>query len=304
MSVEQSDADSPSILERMESALSPERPEAAVKEEPEDAQPVETTEDDEPEQEEAPPEEFAEVTADDGTPVKIPAKLKDSFLRWDDYTKKTQTVQSLAEKAQDQLHFAEAQQQLLAAVAQDIGQFHAKNAHLQRYESLDWSALWSADPGQAMKLRDERDQLRAQVAQIGQAIQAKAAHANKSASEHIEWQWQKAEEGVMQILGKVTPEENAAMARTAKALGFTDKELKGRYADAKILHAIYKAAKWDQLQAGKSAAVSGMKTVPPVLKPGAVQTGAAAERKTQDARMRLKKSGRVEDAAALFMRMK
>ena len=96
MSVEQSDADSPSILERMESALSPERPEAAVKEEPEDAQPVETTEDDEPEQEEAPPEEFAEVTADDGTPVKIPAKLKDSFLRWDDYTKKTQTVQTLA----------------------------------------------------------------------------------------------------------------------------------------------------------------------------------------------------------------
>lgn len=301
MSVEQSEPDSPSILERLGSALEPAQPEAAESETSEAIEPVDTADDSD--QDEVPAEEFAEVTADDGSPVKVPAKMKDQFLRWDDYTKKLQSTQALAEKAQDQIQFAEAQQQVLAAVAQDIGQYHAVEAQLKRYQNLDWSALYAADPGQAMKLRDERDQLQGQLGQMGQAIQQKAAHAQAIAARHAQSQWDMAEKGVLQAIGTVTPEENRAMLNTARALGFTERELKGRFADAKVLHAIYKAAKWDQLQAGKSSAINGIKA-PPVVKPGAVQPGAVAERKTRDARERLRKSGRVEDAAALFMRMK
>ena len=68
------------------------------------------------------------------------------------------------------------------------------------------------------------------------------------------------------------------------------------------MHALYKAAKWDALQAGKKAAVEKVSKAPPVVKPGANQgQRATSEQKYKQARQSLKKTGSVQDAVRAFM---
>jgi hypothetical protein len=137
-----------------------------------------------------------------------------------------------------------------------------------------------------------------------QAISQKAQQGQQILAQHAEKQWQFAVEGVRQRIGKVSPEEDAAMLAQVQALGFDSKEIKTKLADSRILQAIYKAAKWDALQAGKTAALKTAAKAPPVIKPGS-NTQNTATVKDKIVRDRLRKSGDYKDAARLLMaRMK
>jgi hypothetical protein len=243
-------------------------------------------------------------TADDGEVIKVPSKAKDALLRRDDYTRKTQEVAGLAQAAQDRLQYAEAREQIMSAVLEDVGKLNVLQADLKRYQDADWSAIYSADPGQAFKLQQQMRDLERQINEQQGVIRSKADNLQKASSDHANKQWQLAEEGVRRRIGNITQEDNLAMARAVRELGFDEKEFKTRFADPRIIHAVYKAAKWDALQSGKPAAVQKAGAAPPVIKPGAAQPGAAAERGLKDARQQLRKTGSIKDAAALLMRMK
>jgi hypothetical protein len=92
------------------------------------------------------------------------------------------------------------------------------------------------------------------------------------------------------------------MLKLVQSLGFSERELKTRFADSRFLQMAHKAAKWDVLQAQKPKAQEAAKSAPPVLKPGASKgANVVAEQKYRDQRAQLKKSGSVNDAAALFL---
>lgn len=308
MSTEQSDTDSGDSIESRLNAVfaadETDTPEVAAEDTPAPVE-TETTETDEqvePESE----EDTIEWQADDGTPVKVPAVLKEALLRQQDYTKKTQIVAELHKQAEDKLQYAQAREQLTTAVMDEVTELRGLQAQLKTYEGADWAAIYDANPGQALRAQQQMRQIEQQIQAKKGEIQAKAQHLQAAEAKHTEFQWSKAEAGALQMIGKITPQENLAMLQTLKGLAISDTEFKQRFADPRIIAAVYKAAKWDALQASKPAAVQSASKAPPVVKPGASKgPGVAAEQRYRDTRQSLRKSGSVDDAAKLMLlRMK
>lgn len=306
MTTEQSQDSDASIQERLMASFSPEAAvgeQAPVAEEvpAELADNVETPED----EVEAPVEEatddLVEVEAEDGTAHKVPAALKDAFLRQADYTRKTQHAATLVQTAEDRIQYAEAREQFTSTVMGEVAELRAMQQRLKEFDGIDTATLYNSDPGTAMRIRDQREDLRREIAQREQGLGSKAQQLQAMQQAHFEKQWSLAVEGVKKAIGHYTPGEDAAMLKQVETLGLTIKEVKGRYADPRILHAIYKAAKYDAIQARKGSAVETAAKAPPVVKPGASKgPGVAAEQKYRDARAALKNDGSVNSAARLF----
>ena len=245
-------------------------------------------------------EETIDFEADDGSVIKLPAAAKEAVLRQSDYTKKTQALANLQAQATDRLQYAEAREQLAAAVIQDVADLRALQGELQKFQSADWASLYDANPGQALRFQQQMRDLEKQVNEKQGTIQQKAAHISKATAEHARFQWEKAEQGARELIGNITPQENIAMAQTIRGLGISEQEFKTRFADPRIIAAVHKAAKWDALQAGKPKAMETAKGAPPVVKPGASTGNQSAATKDKALRARLAKSGDLKDAAALL----
>ena len=272
-----------------------------------EAAPVETVQEntDEPTTEvaqEEVQEDIFEFEADDGTTLKLPAAVEKAVLRQKDYTQKTMQLAELQKQAQDRLQYAEAREQLSAAVMDDVTQLRSIESQLRQYQEADWPALYEANPGQALRFQQVMRDLEKQAAQKQQEINAKVQHVQQATAKHNQFQWEAAEKGARQMIGEISAADNAAMLRTVESLGITPQEFKARFADPRIIAAVHKAAKWDSLQASKPNAVKTANLAPPVVKPGASKgPSQAADKRYQDTRQSLKKSGSVEDAAKLFL---
>lgn len=130
---------------------------------------------DEPLETEIPVDDDEEVDYD-GEKYKVPKKLKDAFLRQQDYTQKTQQVAEQRkvleqQTAQNQQH-AHMTQQYIAEYAEAL----SLDKELAQYKQVNWTQLIDADPVQAMKLdrqmreiQSRRDQVVASVSQKQQA---------------------------------------------------------------------------------------------------------------------------------------
>jgi hypothetical protein len=243
---------------------------------------------DETDGDEAPPPQADVVEVEDGQGNKhlIPAALKDQFAHKQDYTRKTQQAATLSKAAEDRMQFAEAKEQVLTAIMQDYAGLQEKQARLAQLNGLDLGALYNADPGQVFSIQQQIRTLEREVADGQRTLQGKAQHIESSLKQHREKQWTLAVEGVKQALGTVSQQDDTAMLKQVQELGFSTEELKGRFADPRFLMAVFKAAKWDQLQSGKSSAIKSAASAPPVLKPGVTGQGNSAFAE----RMQFKKS--------------
>lgn len=305
-----------SIQSRIAAALSP-APEVAPREDDGDLQPLgesdysdggdeapaaeSDTEEAQPEGDE-PAGGLVEVEDDAGQTHKVPAALKDSFLRRADYTRKTQEAATLAKQAQDRLYYAEAREQITSAVVNDLAELRAMQLRLREFDGIDLGALYSSDTGTALRIRDQRDELRRQINEREAAIRGKASEIEAKTTQHLSTQWQMAVDAAKQRIGTFTPGEDAAMLKQVRELGFSEDEVRAKLADPRILHAVYKAAKWDALQAKKGQAVETAKSAPPVVKPGANNAQQVQSvQKYKQARDVLKRDGSVQSAARLLL---
>lgn len=291
-----------SVEDRLANFFSPE-PEAAP--EVEDSAPADTSEAPEENQyadaeenaeESAPSADLEEFTTDEGATYQVPKDLKPYLERRADYSKKTAELSVLREQAQDRLHYTEAREQIMGSVIQELGQLQALQSQLAQFQNFDTSQL---SLEQKWDLRERQTALERQLSQVSGAIQAKARAAEEKQQLHARTQWDLAQRGFMERIGKVSQEENNAMLRTVQETGFSESELKTRFADPRFLALVHKAAKWDSLQQGKPAAVATASKAPPVVRPGGV-TNTASVSKDKALRQRLKTTGNVRDAAALI----
>ena len=170
-------------------------------------------------------------------------------------TRKTMEAATVAKAAHDRLQYAEAREQFASQLVVEIAEVKSLEAQLKQYEGIDLGQLYATDPGSALRLRDQRDDLRRQVEQKQSALAQKGRQLDHVQKQHYEQQWKFAVDGAKQRIGQFTPGEDMAMLKQVQELGFTEEEIRGRYADPRILHALYKAAKWDTLQAGKGKVV-------------------------------------------------
>ena len=245
-------------------------------------------------------EDVFEFEADDGTTVKLPAAVEKAVLRQKDYTQKTMQLAELQKAAQDRLQYAEAREQLSAAVLDDVTQLRSIESQLKQYQDADWPALYEANPGQALRFQQVMRDLEKQVSQKQQEINAKVQHVQQATQKHHQFQWESAEKGARQMIGDISAADNAAMLRTVESLGITPQEFKSRFADPRIIAAVHKAAKWDSLQGQKASAVQKASQAPPVIKPGAANPMSAQSKQELNFRKAMKSSSSSQDRARLI----
>lgn len=275
-----------------EPAVEPSVPQAAESEEPA------------PQAEETEPadDSWTDFTDDDGEVIPVHKKVAERVKRWDEFTKVKQEVETARIQADDRMRFAEAREQLMTAVMQEATELKVLEASRQQLDGIDWGAVFQADQAQYFQLQNRKTELDKQIGEKRAQIQGKANHIQNAVQQHNATQWKLAEQGAYQRIGKISEQENQALANQVVSLGFSVEELKSRFADPRIIHALYKAAKYDEFQASKPSALTSVKSAPPVLKPGASKgPGVAAEEKYKQARAAQKKSGSLQDTARLFM---
>lgn len=214
-------------------------------------------------------------------------------------TRKTTEAANLAAVAEDRLHFAEVREQFSEAISQKTAEVQTLRQQFKQLSEMDVSSL---DHGTLWQLSRRLDTLREQIGQGERDLQGAKSHIENISKQHSDKQWGLAVQGAKQRIGTYTTGEDVAMQKLVENMGFTPTELKGRFADPRFLHMAFKAAKWDTLQSGKGKSLEAARQAPPVLKPGASKgPTVAAEQKYRDQRATLRKSGRVEDAAKLFL---
>jgi small-conductance mechanosensitive channel len=299
---EQTQADSASVEDRMASFFASE---AA----PEVETAAETT------QTEAPPQEAAQETPAeddgyepldiDGLELRLPREAKakidawrEGSLRQEDYTRKTQSLAELTRQATAINEALQTQRAFDEQIAPKRTELERVKHQLQQYKAVDWASL---SIEQHLSVRQQMETLKDQATELEGQIKTEQS---KFAESTVAKKRELLESGhrylTQQIKGWNRDTQEAAIT-AARGVGFTDNEIE-QVIDPRFVHIAWKAAQFDKLQSGKTAAVAAVQKAPPVVKPGASQgPGVAAEKNYREARAQLRKSGDLKDAAKLFM---
>jgi len=252
-------------------APEPEVPEVEAEEvAAEEAEPQE-----EEQQEEAPavaePEFEIEVSGQRHV-VKGAEQVKELLQKGMDYSQKTEFVARAQEALSARAQMLQMQEQFQNLISEDLAELKSIDRALDTYNKIDWAQQFDTDPFNAMKLREQRDQLReqrnAKYAELNQkhesyrAGQAQAAQ-QALASEHAALlaklpEWRNSD---------VAAKEKTEIATYLKNSGFQPAEL-STLSDHRALIIARKAYLYDKLQAGKSDKVKQVREAPPVVKPG------------------------------------
>lgn len=268
--------------------------------------PAETTEEAEAAAEEAKPVEDDTVEVEvDGYKFRLPKdkaqKLEAERLFQADYTRKTMAAAEERKAAQQAQQQAQQERQ---AVASQLNKVQAQlEGALQEQQKVDWDALLQSDPQEYLKQRhlyDKRQAALQQTYAAQQALRAKEeAEARDAYVRHLQHQQQ-------ELLAKVPEWKDSAKAEADKK-ALREYLLKQGYdegavesvSDAKAVVLARKAMLYDQMMSKAQVAAKKVSTLPTkVERPGGGDSPALDKRSA--AFQRLSKSGRAEDAAAVF----
>jgi len=160
------------------------------------------------------------------------------------------------------------------AVSQDIAQIQAIEAQLRPFEQIDWQTEYDKDPFNALKLKEQRDQLREQRAAAINEVSAKQQHFQAQFRENAHRLVAAETEA---LLAKVPAWRNAEKAQAEKGeiaqaltsqYGFTPAEV-GQLIDHRMLLVARDAAAYRKLLANKDQRVKQARQAPAIAKPGA-----------------------------------
>lgn len=221
-----------------------------------------------------------------------------------DATRKLQAAADQSRQAASQLQRLSQLDQVHPLLLQERAQVEALGSQIRQYENFNWIKLANEDPMAYPAARAQYDVL-------VQAYQ----HANARYQQH--------EGGFQQHLAQVAAErrhvENARIPELipewkdkakrdageaslakhyADTYGISFEELNGALTGAIPVAIAYKAMKYDQLVKGKTA--KQLRTAPPVTVPGA-KTGSVKTDQEKQLRAKLRKTGSIDDAAALLL---
>lgn len=178
------------------------------------------------------------------------------------------------EALQAHVQNAQMQQQFQQAVSTDIVQIQALDQRLQQFDKYDWNAAFDSNPFEALKLKEQRDQLREQRAAVLQSLNAK--------QQQFQSQFQQNSQKILAaekeaLLAKVPTWRNAEKAAQEQGeitsaltshYGFTQAEA-SQVMDHRMILVARDAAAYRKLLANKDARVKQARQAPQTAKPGA-----------------------------------
>jgi hypothetical protein len=174
-----------------------------------------------------------------------------------------------------QAKFQQDQASFQQAAMDDITALRSMDAQLEQWGKVDWAAAFESDPFHAMKLKEQRDQLRetrnskfnefSRKHQDFQSSQQQVVRAKVQSEEAALLakvpEWRNAE--------KALPEKQAIVRDLGSHYGFNSEEIQS-IVDHRMLLVARDAVKYRELVRNKDQRVQQVRTAPPVSKPGTV----------------------------------
>ena len=298
----------------------PETEEAQPTEE-EESQPIEEDESFEEETEEEAEEEESEEPdgESEGTLYAVTVngeeqqvtldELMSGYSRQSDYTRKTQDVAKerkqmgeLQAQYASEMHQARAERQ---QYLESLNQIIANSAsNLDKFTNIDWESIKENDPIEYVTRREEYREAQEKV----QLMQRDQYMAQQKSIEDERQMRTRALHEESQKLSEAIPEWNEPEKQRkivsdirgyASSQGFTDEELNS-LVDHRSLLVLMKAQKYDAMQ-NSDVKSKKLKNKPHVIRSGKGVTRSSSDKSKRTAQMkRLKQSGKVQDASALF----
>lgn len=272
----------------------------AEKEEPqEETEPVEDAEDVEEDNSEEEPRFTVKV---DGKEIEVSLdELKNGYQRQADYTKKTMEASEARKSAEAEIQKALAERQDYANKLNFYAQ--SLEAGLQEQQQINWAELLENDPVEYLKQQRTYQDRQAALYQARQEqdllIQQQAQETQKAYSNYLEEQQQ-------QLLAKLPAWKDADKAKAERAeirtflqeQGYSDEDIKN-VSDHRHVLLIRQAMNFAKLLKNAPEATKKVEKAPiKAERPGNSETNPLDGR--NKAMQRLSRTGRVEDAAAVF----
>ena len=195
----------------------------------------------------------------DGEKFKVPKKLKEAFMRQQDYTQKTQTVaeQRKAVEAQEAeiQRKAQLQQQNIAEYAEA----YSLDNQLKQYQQIDWQQLIEADPVQAMKLDRQMRELQQRRDQVVTSVTQKQQQQALQMQQETAKRLQEGRAVLEREIKDWSPELGKKLLDYGQSIGFKAEEL-ANVTNPVAVKLLHKAWQFDQLM--KKSASEKDKPVP------------------------------------------
>ena len=239
----------------------------------------------------------------DGKDVEVTLdELQAGYSRQADYKRKSQVLAEQRKKADDEL--AATQQERQRYISQ-LEQFNTDaDSKLDGFKSVDWTKLKEDDPMEYALKRDQYRELQESKRLIAEEQQKETYKQQQDAQQA----WQEELSRQQEIVAKklpdlVHPEKGPKLKQAIKTFainkGFTEQEV-DNLIDARSVDILHKAMLYENLKNAKISKKKA-KVVPKVTKPGAgVTKGEIDSEKVKQQRARLKRTGKVDDAAKLL----
>lgn len=201
----------------------------------------------------------------DGQKYQVPVKLKDAFMKNDDYTKKTQELAD-HRRTLDQALTAAQQRQLASSFHESIQveskELNVIDAYLAQASKVDWATM-STD--QMLRHKVELDGIKERRSDLQRAIAEKQGKFQSEFKSNIDQLRGKARELASKSIPDFTDATEKEMRAFAATEGLGESEMDNVLLDARSFRMVWKAMQFDKIQktAGKAADAVGK-----VLKPG------------------------------------
>ncbi len=185
----------------------------------------------------------------DGAKYQVPMKLKDAFMRNEDYTRKTQ---ELAEqrKSVDQLREISQTKQMDAvfseSVQPDMQRVAMIDAYLAQVAKIDMSNM---SMEAVFRQKMEIDGLKEQRSELKQSISEKRAQFNQTVGERLKELRGKSRELAAKSIQGFSEQTEADMRKFAIAEGLAEPEVDNVLLDPRSYKIIWKAMQFDKVQA-------------------------------------------------------
>ena len=226
-------------------------------------------------------------------------ELLSGYSRQADYTRKSQVLAEQRKKMDEELAATQQERQQYQS---QLEQFNLQaDSKLEEFKSVDWTKLKEEDPMEYALKRDQYRELQENKRLVAEEQQNLAQ--KQQAEMQTKWNEELArqQEVMAQRLPEWNdPEKGPKLKQNIKTFalkkGFTEQEVDSLI-DARSVDVLHKAMMYETLLEAKISQKKA-KVVPKVQKPGAPSTKSEVNsEKVKQTRARLKRSGRVDDAA-------
>ena len=237
-----------------------------------------------------------------GTPEEVARKVQELGKNLhSDYTRKTQEIAEVRKQIETERATAQELMRLTHEHADLVADFRVVQRQIEQLSGEDLMALSETDPLSAqqkmarlMQLQQAQTRIGAQLQQTVSEMQAKQTASTKEALE-------KAQAELQKEISNWGPDTAKAIRDYGKSLGFNDTEL-SQVTDPRVVKLLYKAQQFDTLQKSKPTVTKRVADAPKTIKSSSVLSAKANDKaRANDARQRLQKTGRVDDAAAAIL---